>query len=776
MPKVYSQESMKGLLNVKYYKILKNKYEISDENTIDNLSQSMILHKFHDKNVIFTYPDNYDYSGIVNLLYENLSKQVFLNYAEIKDFEEGDRLKKINEKKSNIYYIDKIKDNKYYLKLEKDSSLQIESTFDKLKRNYAIITKDKKGTRSSTIKRFYDYFSDINTFTNFTPKYFSKKVVLIAKQSVWNNLVNKDKIPSIYLPNTKDSKQTKCKSIDALEDCICYVTPKYEVCYEEILKNNVGVDTVVLCNSDIDSIYQVIQDQHKYKFKLIILSNASVDCNIDNALCWNWTAEEIKLLNNVADNRVDISIIEDPILDTLIEHYENSLKYVSSLDVPIVINNYSYYLKLALNSIDSQKLEYLLMRLENNRELENNEGGYEDFGDNNPKNALRNILIYLKNNNKKSTIIEEITNKKNKKRILVADKYDLDYLYQKYSNDWVVSNKELKKYIKDGKIKDNQLIFYTFNGKKDLFFLRSLENDIVLYLYDQEKELFNNQLNKYKLLLEKELQSEDRYVLSGIKYKPIETIECNVIESLDRLIQRLDELPNTAYEEYKNESDSILDDIEERMDYKISLNNTSIILESNEAVYDSKGYLLKVYKLRKGDNIRIYPKEQLAENMLQVAIDIEPEIFGKIENDSIRLHNIIKELYNKYNDKSRMYEMLRNHGLRVLLPTIDNYYHGYSKFPMFDSDIRAILRVAQIEDENDIYLSIKRSKRLYNSTMIALGRGIKQELQIFLTKGIVGDLLQKKHFTKETLQSFIDKNMPLLKVTDIEITNTNEEL
>lgn len=768
---------MRALLNLKYYIELKNRYEISDDDTIDNLSQSMILQKFHDKNVIFTYPDNYDYSGIVNLLYENLSKQIFLKYAEIKNFEEGDRLKKINEKKNNIYQIDKIKDNKYYLKIEKDPSLQIESTFDKLKRNYAVITKGKKGTRSSTITKFYDYFSDVNAFTDFTPKYFSKKVVLIASKSIWNNLENKDKIPSIYLPNTKDSEQTKCKSIDALEDCICYVTPKYEVCYEEILRNNVGVDTIVICNSDIDSIYQVIQDQHKYNFKLIILSNASVDYNIDNALCWNWTAEEIKLLNNVIDNKIDISTIDDPILDTLIEHYENCLRYVSSLDVPIVINNYSYYLKLALNSIDSQKIEYLLMRLENNKELENNEGGYEDFGDNNPKNALREILMYLKNNNRKSILIKEIASKKDKKSILVADKYDLDYLYQKYSNNSVVSNKELKKYITDVKAKVNQLTFYTFNGRKDLSFLRSLENDIVLYLYNQEKELFNNQLNKYKLALEKEFQREDRYILSGIKYEPIETIKCNVVESLDRLIQRLDELPNSAYEEYKNESDSILDDIEERMDYKISFNNgSSIILESNDAVYDGKGYLLKIYKLRKGDNVRIYPKEQLAENMLQVAIDIEPEIFGKIENDSIRLHNIIKELYNKYKDKSRMYEMLKNNGLRVLLPTIDNYYHGYSKFPMFDSDIRAILRVAQIEDENDIYLSIKKSKRLYNSTMIALGRGIKQELQIFLTKGIVGDLLQKKHFTKETLQTFIDINMPLLKVTDIGITNTNEEL
>jgi hypothetical protein len=81
---------------------------------------------------------------------------------------------------------------------------------------------------------------------------------------------------------------------------------------------------------------------------------------------------------------------------------------------------------------------------------------------------------------------------------------------------------------------------------------------------------------------------------------------------------------------------------------------------------------------------------------------------------------------------------------------------------MFNTDLRAILKVAGKEL---LYEQIKKSKRLYNSTMIALGRGVKQELQQFLKDKTVGEILQQKSFTRETLHKFIDEYMPLLTIT-----------
>jgi hypothetical protein len=68
----------------------------------------------------------------------------------------------------------------------------------------------------------------------------------------------------------------------------------------------------------------------------------------------------------------------------------------------------------------------------------------------------------------------------------------------------------------------------------------------------------------------------------------------------------------------------------------------------------------------------------------------------------------------------------------------------------------------------EMFPLLKKSKRLYNSTMIALGRGVKQEIQQFLKDKVIGEILKKKNFTREALQQFIDEYMPLLTIIKIE--------
>jgi hypothetical protein len=112
-----------------------------------------------------------------------------------------------------------------------------------------------------------------------------------------------------------------------------------------------------------------------------------------------------------------------------------------------------------------------------------------------------------------------------------------------------------------------------------------------------------------------------------------------------------------------------------------------------------------------------------------------------------------------------VYQQLRNKGLRVLPATVDAYFRGNRKFPMFNTDLKAILELSNNAGQ---YNEIKKSKRLYNSTSIALGRGIKQELKQFLQQKTLGEILTKKQFSKDTLQKFIDEKMPLLTITKIE--------
>jgi hypothetical protein len=698
---------------------------------------------------------------ITNLLYENLSKQIFTNHADITDYSVGDRLKRTKEKGKNIYIIKEINGNSYILTKEKDSSnLKITATFDSLKRNFVEI---QKSTRNTTLSKYGDYFKKHNEY-GFLPTHFSKKLVLIAGQTIWNNLKNKNCIPTTYLPNTRDGEQTERKSIEALEDCIAYITPKYEVCYDEILNKNIAVDTIIVCDTDLSSISQILQDKTIYKFKLIVLSNENEVQQHNNLTLWNWQQEEIGLIEEKTSKNISITSIDDNKFNTLMSHFEECMLYVSSLEIPVKLKNYGYYLRSALNYIQKEQFDYILDRTKRDKELDRNEGGYENFGENNPKEALKTLIFHLKEINPKLKKLNETISNTTKNTLYVVDREDIElFKTNRNKNCQFITQKELKKIIKNSEAYTKPIVFYTFNGSKDFDFIYNLPNNVQLVLYKQEKELYYKQLQIHTKQLETELTGEDRYKVCGVKYEPIVKPEIKVSPTLEQIIERLEQRSNTAYDGYKDESDSLLDDLEEEITYRIVLSNNDVVeLESNETVFDEKGNLIKSYRLIVGNKIRIYPKEQLAENLFQIAVEVEPDKFGKIDGHSALWKNALYELQQHSLSIENLYEKLKNNGLRVLPATVDAYFRGQRKFPMYNTDLRAILKVTGKEL---LYEQIKKSKRLYNSTMIALGRGVKQELQQFLKDKTVGEILQKKSFTKETLQKFIDECMPLLTIT-----------
>ncbi|MCK9236042.1 MAG: hypothetical protein M0Q41_13760 [Bacteroidales bacterium] len=238
---------------------------------------------------------------------------------------------------------------------------------------------------------------------------------------------------------------------------------------------------------------------------------------------------------------------------------------------------------------------------------------------------------------------------------------------------------------------------------------------------------------------------------------------------------------NKVYEGYKNECDLLLNETEEKLLYKISTNKKILILESSDTVFTDKGNLNKVYKIRVGDKIRIYPKDQLAENLYQIAVETEPEIFGKVEEHSIFWKEIIMELRYRFGSEV-LYNKLHEKGLRIKKATLDTYGGEKSlrKFPMFNNDLRAIFKLHyQDKPESEINTILKpilKSKTTYNSTMIVLGRGLKQELRLFLMKEEIGEILQKRDFNEKTLQYFIDEFMPVHIVTRKEVFHDNIEI
>jgi len=282
------------MLNPKYYKDLLVKYVGDyDQNKFLLLVSSMILQNYRQQNVHFNIPNNENaLAEIISRLYTELAFFAFEKFADFPQLRVGDKMKKKDGGKKDIYRISKFAENCYSLTNIDDASLIVSGIkYDSLIKKYTPITQN---SQERTIKRYEDFFKPKNPH-GFLPTNFSKKILFVGK-SVWEKLEHKDKIPTTYLPNTREENDhSPKKSIPALTDCIVYVLPKYSACYEQIFQKGIKIDTIVFCGADESSIQQMLQDQNVYKFKTILLSNSHAPI-ADNSQCWNWFKEEIDLI------------------------------------------------------------------------------------------------------------------------------------------------------------------------------------------------------------------------------------------------------------------------------------------------------------------------------------------------------------------------------------------------------------------------------------------------------------------------------------------------
>lgn len=459
-------------------------------------------------------------------------------------------------------------------------------------------------------------------------------------------------------------------------------------------------------------------------------------------------------------------------IDELINKLDEKIAYVKS-EFGTDLKSYGNILRIALNALQIETIENLIERLTINRELENaldNAGGYtlEYLNENNPKEKLFTLLFYLKDALPKQKILLNFLNMETDKKIIaVFENNDLDFISKFITNKnvEVVSFSEFKKFTKEYK-QNKVLVFHSFNGQKDFDYLYNLNNEVRLVVYKQEKNLYHKYLNQRKKLIEAETKSTDRFSICGIEYKEVRNNVTDISATINDIVSRLDEMTNRAYDSYKNESDLLLADSEEKLIYKVISDIGTLFLESNDTVFTDKGDLNKTYNIKVGDKIRIYPKSQLAENLYQVAIETEPDIFGKVEEDSKLWKKYIGELRKKLGN-DLLYQKLKEKGLRVMQATLDTYggERSLRKFPMYKNDLRAILKL-YFQDKSDseidtILKPILDSKSTYNSTMIVLGRGLKQELRLFLKEKKIGEILQKRNFNENTLQTFVDEYMPI---------------
>ena len=296
------------ILNKEYYRKLLEKVEntatLGDfSNNASHLTTRLILdHYNQNKSIHFNFQNSKEtIFEIGYALYLELANDIYKNHYDLPTLAKGNKLRdkrKYADGKKHDYIIKSVSNDTFLLEHTKNQA-QRNLKYDDLVKNFIPI---EQGTKQSTLQGYTKFFSELNgdLKLEFTPTNFEKKTVFIAKKPLWDSLPNRNKIPCAYLPNPReDDNTTETRSIPALQDCLVYFTPKYEVCYSNILSKNEKVKTIVVFDTEAEKIEQMISDQSRFGFNLIIISNSDYSKLVKSQSipCWNWFKEEIEIVN-----------------------------------------------------------------------------------------------------------------------------------------------------------------------------------------------------------------------------------------------------------------------------------------------------------------------------------------------------------------------------------------------------------------------------------------------------------------------------------------------
>jgi hypothetical protein len=298
------------ILNKTYYQSLWDKFQNVQTLSIDrlynsvDLSVKMILEHYRKNESLHINFQNSKESifAIARQLFVEFASDIYLNHYDLPDsFVVGDKLKRIRD--NQYYEITKADKSQYTLKQvlrktkgEVSPAIMPDIDYDKITKGFV---KVDSGVSEKTIKNYFDFFTKLsNQSSDFPRSNFDMKSVFISKKPLWDSLGIKNKIPSTYFPNPREeSHLTETRSIPALSDCMIYFTPKYEVCYQQLLQKGEKIKTIVIFDTEADKLNQIMQDQLKYKFNVLILSSSNAPTKSQLIPCWNWFKEELEIID-----------------------------------------------------------------------------------------------------------------------------------------------------------------------------------------------------------------------------------------------------------------------------------------------------------------------------------------------------------------------------------------------------------------------------------------------------------------------------------------------
>ena len=299
-------------LNEDYYRQLLLRFEPT-KSIVNNYTNnsSRLTSKILNNNITNSKPIHINLQGAKNRLEEigknlfiELSNNIYLNHYDLpKNYVVGDKIKKVNG--GNYYLIASEKNGLFSIievlrgKNSNNSPAQFYGlSYETIVKKYV---KVDAGVSDRTIKSYFDFFEKLNSEKSDFPRInFERKIVFISKKTLWDNIFEKSKIPSIYLPNPRDEEhKSEIRTIQALSSCIAYFTPKYDVCYQQLLLKGEQIKTIVVFDTEQEKLQQILLDRQKYKFNLVVLTNSFEAHKNVIIPMWNWYKEELEIIDNL---------------------------------------------------------------------------------------------------------------------------------------------------------------------------------------------------------------------------------------------------------------------------------------------------------------------------------------------------------------------------------------------------------------------------------------------------------------------------------------------
>lgn len=646
-----------------------------------------------------------------------------------------------------------------------------------------IVTTAEKETDGKRLKTGFDHYHNFfNAIINggigdTMPSKFQHKYLIITNKEIFEAL-KKLKFKNVNIYKSLPIRYITSRGVTADNipiDPMIYIVNDYETAKEFVIIKQ-EIETIVVIG---DSKYReysrnVAQDIRASRIKNAIFIGSERIDNFEDLLRWNWTKPEQDTLSQRPYYPAELHIVQNSNISSKIKEFQTivediELRYNISLlrELSDFIRQIS---RVIIPKFDSRLNNKVHIIKEEFREIASEaiEMAFYDKGIYDSQEEQKRVLTAF------NSIADSVGCQKwrefetiKKAHYVITSKDYIDEL------NIILGSNAAKaiRYSELGKIRGEcpRVCFFSVYGKRHFEECFLSDSFVPIFiLYPHEAEYFKHLEATYAEDIKRELLSEDRFKLSGVKYS--HTVR---YESIDEMMARLFAGYN---EDPKQESVRQERGDESHILCRITFDNGDCEdIESSKSVLLCNGNSTEIVsadKLRAGDEVRIYTNAN-KEQLWHIASSNDTKgLFTSIDSASQQWKRYLAD-YQKENslDSESLFVKLVSNGLSGVKnsSTIDRWLKTDSdtKFPKAKRNLFAMKITINNPEFDAQYQDILSKRRAYFSIMIGLGRDLSDEIIRYIQSSgkTVGEILSK--YDDSVRKGFATTNAPQRKITSI---------